>query len=152
MTLALRVDAQDPTPPYEQLHRQLATAIAFGALAPGTRLPSVRQLAADLGVAAGTVMRAYSELESGGLVTTRRGGGTTVATAPPALSPEERRRSLASYAATFVAQVRLLGVTDKTVAEAVQQALGAEGQGPDATTLTSQTPSSSAQGSAESDA
>jgi DNA-binding transcriptional regulator YhcF (GntR family) len=134
MTLALRVDARDPTPPYEQLHRQLATAIAFGALAPGTRLPSVRQLAADLGVAAGTVMRAYSELESGGLVTTRRGGGTTVAKAPRALSPDDRQRSLASYAATFVAQVRLLGVTDEAVGEAVQRALGTQRLGPDPST------------------
>jgi DNA-binding transcriptional regulator YhcF (GntR family) len=134
MTLALRVDARDPTPPYEQLHRQLATAIAFGALAPGTRLPSVRQLAADLGVAAGTVMRAYSELESGGLVTTRRGGGTTVAKAPHALSPNDRQRSLASHAATFVAQVRLLGVTDEAVGEAVQRALGTQRLGPDPST------------------
>ena len=37
-------------------------------MAPGTRLPSVRQLAADLGVATGTVMRAYAELESDGLM------------------------------------------------------------------------------------
>jgi GntR family transcriptional regulator len=139
MTLALRVDAHDPTPPYEQLHRQLATAITFGALAPGTRLPTVRQLAADLGVAAGTVMRAYSELESGGLVTTRRGGGTTVAKVPRAFSSEERQRQLASQAATFVAQVRLLGVSDEAVGEAVRRALGAKGQGPDGWTPKSTT-------------
>jgi DNA-binding transcriptional regulator YhcF (GntR family) len=140
MTLALRVDAQNPTPPYEQLHRQLATAIAFGALAAGTRLPSVRQLAADLGIAAGTVMRAYSELESRGLVATRRGGGTTVAKAPRVLSPEERQRSLDSQVAAFLAQARLLGVTDEAVGEAVERALGTEGQGPDAWTPKSMTP------------
>lgn len=123
MTLALRVDSQDPTPPYEQLHRQLATAIASGALPPGTRLPTVRQLAADLGIAAGTVMRAYSELESGGLVATRRGAGTTVATTPRTLSPEERQRLLAAQAAAFVAHARLLGATDEAVGEAVQKAL-----------------------------
>ena len=123
MTVALRVDATDPTPPYEQLHRQLATAIAFGALAPGARLPSVRQLAADLGVAAGTVMRSYAELESAGLVRSRRGGGTTVAEVPRALSPDERRRSLATQADVFVAQARLLGAPDEVIAEAVQRAL-----------------------------
>ncbi len=124
MTLALQVDPQDPTPPYGQLHRQLATAIASGALAPGTRLPTVRQLAADLGIAAGTVMRAYSELESGGLVTTRRGAGTTVAKTPRTLSPEERQRLLTSQATDFVAHARLLGVSDGDVGEAVRLALG----------------------------
>jgi GntR family transcriptional regulator len=83
----------------------------------------VRQLAADLGVAAGTVMRAYSELESGGFVTTRRGGGTSVAVTPRALSAEDRQRSLASQAAAFVAQARLLGVEDDEVREAVRRAL-----------------------------
>jgi GntR family transcriptional regulator len=126
MTLALRVDAQDPTPPYEQLHRQLATAIAFGVLAAGTRLPSVRQQAADLGIAAGTVMRAYSELESEGLVATRRGGGTIVAKVPRALSPEERLRALDLQVAALLAQARLLGATDEAVGEAVQRALGSE--------------------------
>lgn len=126
MTLALRVDAQDPTPPYGQLYRQLATAIASGVLEPGTRLPTIRQLAADLGVAGGTVMRAYAELESGGFVATRRGGGTTVAKRPRTLSSEERERLLASQAAAFVAQVRLLGVTDEAVSEVVQRALGTQ--------------------------
>jgi GntR family transcriptional regulator len=124
MTLALRVDAQDPTPPYEQLHRQLATAIACGVLAAGTRLPSVRQLAADLGIATGTVMRAYSELESRGLVAARRGGGTIVSKTPGALSPEERLRLLDSQAAAFLAHARLLGVTDEAVSDALRRAIG----------------------------
>ena len=127
MTVALRVDGDDPTPPYEQLHRQIAIAIAFGALEPGTRLPPVRQLAADLGVAAGTVMRAYSELESGGFVTTRRGGGTSVAVTPRTLSAEERQLRLSSQAAAFVAQARLLGVEDDEVQEAVRRALAPRG-------------------------
>lgn len=83
-------------------------------------------------------MRAYSELESRGLVTTRRGGGTTVAKTPRALSPEERQRSLASHAATFVAQVRLLGVTDEAVGEAVRRALGTQRQGADASSAIDQ--------------
>lgn len=122
MTVALRIDADDPTPPYEQLHRQLMTAIAFRALTPGTRLPPVRQLAADLGVAAGTVMRAYSELESEGFVVSRRGGGTAVAETPHVLSREEQQQSLATQASAFVARARLLGVSDQAVCEAVLRA------------------------------
>ena len=119
MTVALRLDPGDPTPPYEQLRRQLATAIESGLLPPGTRLPTVRQLAADLGVAAGTVMRAYAELEGGGLIVTRRGGGTTVSDSPRTLSETERRRRLAELAATFVSQARLVGVGDDEIRRAV---------------------------------
>ena len=56
-TAALRLVAGDPTPPYEQLRRQLADLIGAGLLRPGDRLPPLRQLAADLGLAAGTVAR-----------------------------------------------------------------------------------------------
>jgi len=66
MTLStVTVDVLDPTPPYEQLRRQLADLIGSGVLTPGDRLPPVRQLAADLGLAAGTVARTYRELAAG---------------------------------------------------------------------------------------
>jgi DNA-binding transcriptional regulator YhcF (GntR family) len=74
----------DPTPPYEQLRRQLAGLIRGGVLAPGERLPPLRQLAGDLGLAVGTVARTYRELEVAGLVVSRRGGGTRVADPQPA--------------------------------------------------------------------
>ncbi len=86
MTVEIRLDPEDPTPSYEQLRRQLSAQIQSGMLEPQTRLPTVRQLAADLAVAAGTVMRAYAALESEGLVVTRRGGGTAVSVSPPTLS------------------------------------------------------------------
>jgi DNA-binding transcriptional regulator YhcF (GntR family) len=76
--LQLTVALGDPTPPYEQVRRQLAGHIEAGRLLSGTRLPSVRQLAADLGLAAGTVARAYRELEEAGLITTGRARGTHV--------------------------------------------------------------------------
>jgi DNA-binding transcriptional regulator YhcF (GntR family) len=56
--------------------------VAVGALASGSRLPTVRSLAADLGIAAGTVARAYKELEAAGVVESRRRGGTVVASVP----------------------------------------------------------------------
>ncbi len=86
----MRIDADDPTPPYEQLRRQLEHLISTGSLDDGQRLPSVRQLAADLSLAAGTVARTYAELEKGGLVLSRRGAGTRV-TAPAALVVGESR-------------------------------------------------------------
>jgi DNA-binding transcriptional MocR family regulator len=78
----LIVDSADPTPPYEQLRRQLAALILGGALAAASRLPPLRQLAGDLGLAVGTVARTYRELEAAGLIVSRRGGGTRVADSP----------------------------------------------------------------------
>jgi DNA-binding transcriptional regulator YhcF (GntR family) len=67
-----------PEPPFAQLRAQLAAAIAGGHLAPGTRLPTVRAAAADLGLAVNTVARAYRELESDGVVVTEGRRGTFV--------------------------------------------------------------------------
>ncbi|MFM9273712.1 GntR family transcriptional regulator, partial [Pseudarthrobacter sp. NKDBFgelt] len=79
MSAGITVDLRSATPPYEQIRSQISSLIALGALAPGSRLPTVRSLAADLGIAAGTVARAYKELEAAGLVDSRRRGGTVVA-------------------------------------------------------------------------
>ena len=74
----ISVDDSSPTPPFEQIRSQLRSQIQLGTLVKGQRLPTVRQLASDLGLAPGTVARAYSELEIEGLVETRRGAGTRV--------------------------------------------------------------------------
>lgn len=112
MTLSLTLDPEDPIPPYEQLRRQLADLITAGQLGPGDRLPPLRQLAGDLGVAVGTLARTYRELEQEGLLTSRRGGGTRVAARR---SPQDRRRLLDDMAADFVTRVRGLGFTDEEI-------------------------------------
>lgn len=81
------IDLATATPPYEQVQKQISSLIAIGQLASGSRLPTVRSLAADLGVAAGTVARAYKELEAAGLITTNRRQGTVVADAPRPAPP-----------------------------------------------------------------
>jgi GntR family transcriptional regulator len=110
MTLStVTVDVLDPTPPYEQLRRQLADLIGSGVLSPGDRLPPVRQLAVDLGLAAGTVARTYRELEQSGYVRSRRGGGTRVAPSPPAAATPQR--ALEEAARAFLDRARVLGLT-----------------------------------------
>lgn len=79
MTASITVDITSAVPPYEQIRAQVAALIAAGSLTAGARLPTVRDLAADLGVAVGTVVRAYRELEAGSLVVSRRRTGTVVA-------------------------------------------------------------------------
>lgn len=122
MTLSLTLDPQDPTPPYEQLRRQLADLITAGRLGPGDRLPPLRQLAGDLGVAVGTVARTYRELEQEGLLTSRRGGGTRVAAAGRAPT-RDRRRLLGGMAADFVTHARGLGFTDDEIVVALGRQL-----------------------------
>jgi DNA-binding transcriptional regulator YhcF (GntR family) len=126
----LTVVTDDVIPPYEQLRRQLASLISSGALAPGQRLPPLRQLAGDLGLAVGTVARTYRELEASGLVAARRGGGTRVNDTPPALAEDDRRQRLAGHALDYVLQARLLGAADDAIIDAITQAIGASSTGP----------------------
>lgn len=124
----LSVDLADPTPAYEQLRRQLDLAVRHGALPAGHRLPPIRQLARDLGLAVGTVARAYRELETAGLVSGSRGGGTTVR-AGAAGGPEDagarRRETVAGLAGRYVAEGRLAGAADDDLLAAVRSALRA---------------------------
>lgn len=75
----LRVATSGAEPPFEQVRHQLAAAIGDGRLEAGARLPTIRGLADELGLAVNTVARAYRELEAAGLVLTRRRLGTVVA-------------------------------------------------------------------------
>jgi DNA-binding transcriptional regulator YhcF (GntR family) len=120
----LTVVTDDVIPPYEQLRRQLAQLIRSGALTPGQRLPPLRQLAGDLGLAVGTVARTYRELEADGLVTARRGGGSRVSDTLPAMTDRQRRQQLGEYAVDFVLNARLLGARDDAILDAVSQAIG----------------------------
>lgn len=79
--MKITVDLDSGTPQYEQLRQQIAALVVAGELTEGDRLPTVRTLATDLGIAAGTVARAYRDLEAGGVVATRRRVGTVVTSA-----------------------------------------------------------------------
>lgn len=104
------VDPASPVPPYEQVRAALAGQIADGRLPAGTRLPSVRQLAADLALAANTVARAYRELEAAGVVETRGRGGTVV------LAGDAAHRRVVEAARIYAAVARANGVgTDEAV-------------------------------------
>jgi GntR family transcriptional regulator len=117
------VDTRSPIPPYEQLRAQLAELIRTGVLPSGERLPPLRQLAADLGLAVGTTARAYKELEAAGLVRSRRGGGTRVVSSPPTFTTPERHRLLHEAAVAYVRQAKLLGVADQDIRKAVAKVL-----------------------------
>lgn len=119
---AVRVDTTSQVPPYEQIRAQLAALIVTGRLAEGDRLPTVRQLATDLGLAPGTVARAYRELEAGELIRTRRGAGTRVAA--PIGPARPHAVQLATLARDFTSSARALGADTEAILAAVRDALG----------------------------
>ncbi|MFD4993797.1 GntR family transcriptional regulator [Cellulosimicrobium cellulans] len=119
MSLAVRIDLDSAVPQYEQLRAQLAALVAAGDLADGQRLPTVRALANDLGIAPGTVARAYRDLEAAGLVTTRRRVGTLV-TAPAATLS---RAAVTEAAAHFVRLARDHALSDTEIRDVVAAAL-----------------------------
>lgn len=112
------VDAGSGVPPWRQVHDQLVRLIEFGTLAPGHRLPAIRRLARDLGLASGTVARVYRELESGGLVTTEGARGTVV-TGPGAGA--DAASLLRDAAGKFTAFARELGADEDTAVAAVRE-------------------------------
>ena len=118
MTPTITVDTLAATPPYEQVRSQVAGLIRAGALLPGDRLPVVRALAADLGVATNTIARAYRELEAGGLVTTRRRVGTVVQ-AVPAPAPDDLQRQVKQ----LVTDARTAGLADEEIVDLVRGTL-----------------------------
>src|SRR5918992_1927187 len=94
------IDSTSPIPPFEQLRGQLARQIQDHTLVVGTRLPTIRRLAADLGLAVNTVARAYRELEEAGLIETRGRAGSFVSAAGEE-GRERARRAAADYAAVI---------------------------------------------------
>jgi len=124
VSLAVRIDLDSTTPHYEQLRAQIAALVAAGDLTDGQRLPTVRALANDLGIAPGTVARTYRDLEAAGLVTTRRRVGTLV-TAPPATLS---RAAVTEAAARFVQLARDHALTDTEIRDVVAAALIAGGR------------------------
>ncbi|GAB3738305.1 GntR family transcriptional regulator [Amycolatopsis oliviviridis] len=107
MPLKVVVDTDLGIAPWRQVRDQLVHLITTGALAPGTRLPPIRQLARDLALASGTVARAYRELEENGWVQTARARGTVVA---EAADRPEKAALLRAAADDYARAVRELGV------------------------------------------
>ena len=118
--IVLRLDDAGTVPRFEQLRAQLAVMVAVGRLEPGCRLPTVRDLAGQVGMAPGTVARAYRELEQEGTLAGRGRAGTFVVDDPPHSEPHlERRRRLTEAARRFAAEIRQLGIGHEDAAAAL---------------------------------
>src|SRR2546430_6263835 len=99
----LRLDLQSGVPVYRQIIDQVRGGIASGALTAGHQLPTVRQLAVDLSINPNTVVRAYHELELGGLLETHQGTGTFISAQKLRGGAAQRQRHPAPIHGDFVA-------------------------------------------------
>ncbi len=105
------LDLQSGMPVYRQIIDQVRSGIASGSLTAGDQLPTVRQLAVDLAINPNTVMRAYRELELGGLLETHQGTGTFISDKKLEKNSAERERQLGQMAGEFAARAGAAGFT-----------------------------------------
>jgi DNA-binding transcriptional regulator YhcF (GntR family) len=117
MGVNIVIDTASSVPPFEQLRAQIAALVATGELQAGTRLATVRQMAADLGLATNTVARSYRELEADGIIATHGRRGTFVRSSSVSSAP-----SAGQLAREYVAQARRLGLTCPEATSLVEQA------------------------------
>ncbi|WBB60219.1 GntR family transcriptional regulator [Streptomyces sp. WMMC500] len=120
MTIQIFVDQQAPEAPYEQVRAQISAQARGGVLPAGTKLPTVRGLAEQLGLAPNTVAKAYRALESDGVIETRGRHGSYVAAAGDAA-----HREAAAAAQVYAQRAQRLGLDHGTALTAVEEALRA---------------------------
>ena len=105
-------------PIYVQLREQILGAIGRGDLAPGARLPTMRQVAVQLGIDLNTVQRAYGELEREGILSMTQGRGSFVAETPP--PPRDTKAEARALAVKVVAQAQASGIALDELVEALK--------------------------------
>ncbi len=122
MALGLRIDPRDAVPIWKQIEDSVRRMVAAGTLAAGAAVPSVRDLARDLGVNPATVSKAYQGLCDAGVLEVRRGAGTFVSGAPPVRLRSERTRELKEAAGRYVSVAATIGADVDEAAEQVRAA------------------------------
>ena len=106
----ISINYRDPRPIYEQIKFSLRRLILSGTMQPDERLPSVRELSAQLAVNPNTVQRAYRELETEGYICSVPGRGSFVSKTDAAV--EQRKAELLEKFKALARELRLMGVTD----------------------------------------
>ncbi len=120
--MILRVDSTQVLPVYEQIRQQVTRMAMTGTLPAGTRLPTIRQLAADLGLAKGTVAKAYELLEFSAVVESKGHRGTFVRPLDDVGDPARATTGLRQAADTFVVAARQYGADLDTARAALDEA------------------------------
>jgi GntR family transcriptional regulator len=124
--IPVHISMDDPEPLYAQIESQLRNFILSGVLEPGTRLPSVRALAAYTTCSLLTTKRAYDDLEREGLIRTRQGVGSVVAEITEEEIRAHRRKPAAATIREGIRAGRRAGLTEEELSEIIEEALQAE--------------------------
>jgi DNA-binding transcriptional regulator YhcF (GntR family) len=119
-SFAFRLDAHSGVPMYRQIIDQVRGGIASGLLITGDQLPTMRQLAVDLAINPNTVVRAYRELELGGLLETHQGTGTFISIQKMNQTDIERERQLTQIVGDCVSRAGAAGFTVDDLMEALR--------------------------------
>lgn len=114
----LTIDPSTATPPFEQIRTQVIEAVRAGRLTPGTRLPTVRGLADELGLATNTVARAYRELERDDVIETRGRFGSFIAA-----NGDSAHRHAQTAAIAYADRIEQLGIDPAEAIRLVSLAL-----------------------------
>ena len=122
MRRGFSVNPKDAVPIWRQIELGVMRLIGGGRLRPGAAIPSVRDMARDLGVNPMTVAKAYQKLAEAGLVDSRRGEGTFVAEFPAVVDPAQRTKILREEAERFAAVAATLGAKQAEGLAAVRAA------------------------------
>jgi DNA-binding transcriptional regulator YhcF (GntR family) len=120
MSLKITIDPDVATAPYEQVRGQIAEEARAGVLPVNYKLPTVRGLAEQLGLAANTVAKAYRALEADGVIETRGRHGTYIA------AGDAQAREVAAVATVYAERVHRLGLDREAARTAMEEALRAE--------------------------
>jgi GntR family transcriptional regulator len=118
--LQFEVHPSSGVPIYRQIMDQVRALIAGGKLASGDTLPSVRQMAAELGINMMTVSKAYSKLEAEGVVSRSRGQGMVVDQTDVSGTVSDRRRDLQPFAEQLVVRGIQLALSDDQILSVVK--------------------------------
>ena len=111
--MRIQINHKSGKPTYLQIVEQVQTALASGTARPGDQLPSIRELAEQLGINRNTVAKAYSELEHLGVTSTRQGLGVFLAEGKPQLTVAARRELAREAINAAIVQARHLDISDE---------------------------------------
>jgi GntR family transcriptional regulator len=105
----IKIDPADGVPIYRQIVNQIRYSVASGLLEAGDELPTIRAFALRLKVTPNTIVKAYEELESAGIVQKRHGSGTFVSGERTRLADWERRRIIEQRIDALLTEAHQLG-------------------------------------------
>ena len=115
--MQIRIDNASTRPIYQQIIDQIKRDIALGRLKAGEKLPTVRQLAAQLVLNPNTISRAYRQLEQDGIIVTRPGAGAFVAELSSNLSRSVRKKLLCQQIERLVVEAVHMQIDARTLGE-----------------------------------